>query len=262
MSQRTEKLKFDSIFFNEVGRSRQTSQPRRNASPKVLALVAAVVTWCLSTASPVFAAPVSYAITAGNVVLSVSVGGSILGTTVSPALSGTFTADDTAQTLNDLSITLDPNILMNLSTAYGGYDNVTIQTATLSSSPGFSSTLLAAGSSTYTVLASPLEVTGLWAGANSGGSPPPVSNQPIAYSVPTMTAVLGVSPVISISAVTLNALDGATFGESDDLVVLANINVTGATVIPEPGTGALFALGLMALGLRQRFRSDPSPIAR
>ena len=258
----TEQKHSTSVFLNEVHRSHPRTRPGLNSSTKALALVAAVLTCWLSGASPVFAAPVSYAITAGNVVLSVSVGGSILGTTVSPALSGTFTSDDTAQTLNDLSITLDPNILMNLSTAYGGYDNVTIQTATLSSSPGFSSTLLGSGSSTYTVLASPLEVTGLWAGANSGGSPPPVSNQPIAYPVPTITAVLGVSPMVSISAVTLNALDGATFGESDDLVVLANINVTGATVIPEPATGALFALGLMALGLRQRFRSDPSPIAR
>ena len=262
MSHRTDRPNSDFIFFNEVERRKPRARIRLVCSPKALALFAAVLLGGLSGSSPSSAAPVSYEITAGNVVLSVSVAGTILGTTVSPALTGTFTTDDAAQTLNDLSITLDPNILMNLSTAYGGYDNVTIQTATLSSSPGFSSTLLASGSSTYTVLASPLEVTGLWAGANSGGSPPPVSNQPITYSVPTMTAVLGVSPMISISAVTLNALDGATFGESDDLVVLASINVTGATVIPEPGTGALFALGLMGLGLRRRFRSAPSQINR
>ncbi|MDG2052039.1 MAG: PEP-CTERM sorting domain-containing protein [Myxococcota bacterium] len=221
-------------------------------------LVGLVLRWALlaglgfAPASAAWAAPVSYAITGGSAVLSVSVGGTVLGTTVSPALSGTFTADSAAQNLTDLSIELAPNIIMNLSAAYGGYDTITIESAALDAEPGFSSTLLTSGASTYTVLASPLEVTGLWGGSHSGGGPPPVSNQPISYPVPSMIASLGISPMISISAVTLSSLDGSVFGEANDLVVVANLNVNSVTVIPEPGTGGLFALGLGGLWLHRR----------
>ena len=171
---------------------------------------------------------------------------------MSALTNGSFTIDTSAQSLDDFSITLEPDLILNLSTSYGGYDTVTIESATLSAQPGFSSTVIATASSSYTVLASPLGVVGSWAGLNSGGVPPPVDNQPIAYSVPSLTAVIGSAPTIYISAVTLSSIDGAPFGESSDLVVSASINIGSVVVIPEASTALLVGLGLVGFSLIRR----------
>lgn len=207
-----------------------------------------------SFSSEAWSVPVSYSVSSGSVTLSVFVGGALLGSSTSPLTDGSFTTDSSAQSLNDISITLEPDIVLNLSAAYGGYDTVTIESATLSSSPGFFSTVIGSAGSSYTVLAAPLGVTGSWGGSNSGGSPPPVTNQPISYSVPSMTAVIGSAPLIYVNAVTLNSLDGSAFGEVNDLVVMASINVDSAVVIPEPTSALLLGLGLLGLGMRKRTR--------
>ena len=130
----------------------------------------------LFVSSKAMAVPVSYSVTSGSVNLLVSVDGVVIGTNVSALTNGSFTIDTSAQSLDDFSITLEPDLILNLSTSYGGYDTVTIESATLSAQPGFSSTVIATASSSYTVLASPLGVVGSWAGLNSGGVPPPVDN--------------------------------------------------------------------------------------
>ena len=72
-----------------------------------------------------------------------------------------------------------------------------------------------------------------------------------------MTAVIGNAPLIYVNAVTLTSLDGSLFGESNDLVVLASINVDSAIVIPEPQTALLLGFGLLGLGLRRRILQAP-----
>ncbi|MAI26350.1 MAG: hypothetical protein CMN75_09970 [Spirochaeta sp.] len=194
--------------------------------------------------SGAWATPVSYSVTSGSVVTSVSVGGVIIGSNTSSLTNGSFTIDASSQSLDDFSITLEPDQILNLSSAYGGYDTVTIETATLSSEPGFFSTLIGSTAGSYTVLASPLGVNGSWGGSSSTGALPPVSNQPIAYSVPSLTAVIGSAPTIFINAVTLNSLDGAFVGESEDLVVIASVNISSAVVVPESSTALLLGIGL------------------
>ena len=207
------------------------------------------------------ALPTEYLITGGEVEVSVSVGGTTVGSTLSTSLSGSLTTDAVAGSLDDFSIVLEPNLVLNLSSPYGGYDSITIESATLAAGPGFSSNLLAVAGGSYTVLAFPLTVDGLWGGAATGGGQPPVSGQSITYSVPVMTAVLGSAPMLYVNAVTLNSLDGSAFGEADDLVITARIQVDSATVIPEPGTGLLLASGLLILRLRRRaFRRVPTSI--
>ena len=75
---------------------------------------------------------------------------------------------------------------------------------------------------------------------------------PIAYAVPSISAVVTGSPSVEINGVTLNALSGAAFGEAIDLTVLANILVTDLVEISEPSTALLVLLGLGLLGLRPR----------
>ena len=222
---------------------------------RCFALFSFLLALCFSAEA--WSAPISYSVTGGSVTISVAVGGTVLGSTTSPLTQGGFTTDSSSQSLNDFSITLEPDIVLSLSSAYAGYDTVTIESATLSAAPGFSSTLIGSAGSTYTVLASPLGVSGSWGGSNSAGTPAPVSNQPISYPVPSMTAVIGNAPLIYVNAVTLTSLDGSLFGESNDLVVLASINVDSAIVIPEPQTALLLGFGLLGLGLRRRILQAP-----
>jgi hypothetical protein len=172
------------------------------------------------------------------------VGGVIIGSNTSSLTNGSFTLDASSQSLDDFSITLEPDQILNLSSPYGGYDTVTIETATLSAQPGFLSTLIGSTGGSYTVLASPLGVNGSWGGSSSTGALSPVSNQPIVYSVPSLTAMIGSGPTIFINAITLNSLDGAFVGESEDLVVIASVNISSAVVVPESSTAFLLGIGL------------------
>ena len=63
---------------------------------------------------------------------------------------------------------------------------------------------------------------------------------------------MNTSPLVSIVGVTLNALDGATYGEASDLTVLANFSVNSVVLIPEPGTALLVGSGLLILAARRR----------
>ena len=206
----------------------------------------------LSIASPAFSAPVPYLVTGGSAQVLVFVGGFLVGQTVSPGLSGTLTIDSAAQSLDDLNLSLDPNITLSLTSPYGGYDTINIESASITSDVGFSSSVLGSTPQSFTVSAGSLSVNGSWGASDSGGTNPPVSGVPISYPVPLMTAVVTDVPLVNSTLVTLNALDGATFGEPNDLVVQASFAITAVTVIPEPSTALLAGLGLVGLSLRAR----------
>lgn len=206
----------------------------------------------LLLASPSWASPVLYAVTGGSVQVLVFVGGFLVGSTQSPGLSGTLTIDAAAQSLDDLNLVLDPNISLSLSSAYGGYDTITIESAALTSDVGFSSSVLSSTPQSFTVAAGSLSVNGSWGATDSGGVAPPVSGVPISYAVPLMTAVANSVPLVNSTLVTLNAISGVAFGEPNDLVVQASFAVTGVTIIPEPSTALLAGLGFAALAARAR----------
>jgi hypothetical protein len=197
------------------------------------------------------AAPITYSVTGGSVQVSVFVGATLIGSTLSPAVGGTVTIDMASQSLDDLSISLAPNIGLSLATSYGGYDGITIESASVTDATGYSSILVGSTAGSFTVVGGPLAVSGFWGGTDSLGSNPPVSGVPISYAVPSITAVVSATPGIEINGVTLNALSGAFFGEAEDLTVLANILVTDLVVIPEPSTGLLVLTGLGLLSTRR-----------
>lgn len=202
------------------------------------------------------AASIQYDVTAGVVEISVVVAGTVIGT-ASGGVSGSLTIDDAAQSLDGLDLQLSPNILISLSQSYGGFDLVNIEGATIASDTPFSSTLISSTAQSFTVIGTPLVVNGAYGAADiNPGVLSPVANVPINFPVPSITAAIGTSS-IAFASFTLNSLDGAGFGEANDLTVLAQITVasTNLTPIPEPSTALLMSLGLGLLAASRR-RTD------
>lgn len=201
------------------------------------------------------AASVQFAVTTGVVNLSVVVAGTVIGT-ASGSVSGSLTIDHAAQSLDGLDLQLSPNILINLSQSYGGFDVVNVESATIASDIPFSSTLVSSTAQSFTVIGTPLVVNGSYGAADvNPGVLNPVSGVPISFPVPSITAAIGTSS-IAFTSFTLNSLSGVSFGEADDLTVLAQINVdpTNLAPIPEPSTALLMVLGLAGLTAAGRRR--------
>jgi len=207
-------------------------------------LAALVILGLPSAASAV---PIVYNVAGGTVVISVYAGGIQIGSAIAAGLTGQLTIDTAGQSLDAIDITLPSNIALNLSQSYGGYDQVIIESANLSDAVGYNSVLLSSEPASFTTSGGPLDVVGSWSGVDTVNSPPnsPVSGIPIAYQVPTITAVLSDSPILTMNSVTLNSLAGPAFGETTDLVILANITVNSVVAVPEPGTALLVGLGLV-----------------
>jgi hypothetical protein len=206
-------------------------------------LAVLVLFYLPSTASAV---AIVYNVGGGTVAISIYAGGALIGSTIATGLSGQLTIDTVGQSVDAINITLPSNIALDLTQSYGGYDQVTIESANLQDAVGFNSALLSVGSSSFTVSGGPLDVVGSWGATCCVGSPPTssASGVGIAYQVPTITAVVSNSPILTMNGVTLNSLAGSSFGETTDLVVLANITVNNVVPVPEPGTALLVGLGL------------------
>lgn len=233
------------------------AQGKANRRPLGRLLAALIVCAALIPAA-VKAAPVEYNLNGGTVLLTVVVNGTVIGSAVSNSLTGSLIVDQSAQTLDALTIVLDPNIALSLSTAYGGYDSIVIESASIGGGLGFSTSAISSNALSFTVSGGPLQVSGTYGGTDSLGVAPPVSGIPIAYPVPSITAVVTPTSSISFNGLTINSLDGATFGEANDLIVLANIFVDpgSLTVVPEPSTALLVSMGLGLLAAGPRRGSD------
>jgi hypothetical protein len=199
-------------------------------------------------ASVARATPITYTVVAGTLNISVLVGGTQVGQANGVDLSGTFTVDAAAHSLDSLNLILDPNIALPLSVSYGGYDQVVIESASLTSAPapafGPTSPSVVTSPSSFTAFVGPVLVDGSWGATDASGTNPPASGQPISFSIPSMTAFLAPSPLLTLTGVNLNHLPGGTFGEAQDLVILGSFQVTA---VPEPGSALLLGLGFVWL---------------
>ncbi|MFP8877925.1 MAG: PEP-CTERM sorting domain-containing protein [Myxococcota bacterium] len=201
---------------------------------------------------PASSAPIVYTVVGGYVNIDVLVNGVSIGAANGVAITGVSVTADTAQTnLEALELSIAPNVAISLSQSFGGFDQINVESATLTSALNFT-TLSSSGIPTfYTVNAGPLEVNGFYGAVDSNGVTSPVSNVPINYDVLAITGIVNTVPFLEINSVTINALDGAHFNEpGHHLTIVASYYVTA---VPEPGTGMLAAFGLIVLGLRGRW---------
>jgi hypothetical protein len=208
------------------------------------------------------AAPITYSVNGlSSFSITVMKGVTVLGTAVGD-LTGWITLDNDAQTVDQLSVTTEPNIQLVLSEPYGGYDNITIDTAHLWSHVGFAELAppVVIGNG-YQTLTGPLAVEGFWSATDSLGVNAPVSGVPIMFPVQSITSIVDPSLfTVTINQVTINSLAGATFGETENLTVLANYQLATSVPppVPEPGTALLTGFGLVLLTASGRYKRSRS----
>ncbi|MGE4652200.1 MAG: PEP-CTERM sorting domain-containing protein [Myxococcota bacterium] len=207
--------------------------------------------WLLVTAAPASSASSVYTVTGGHVDIDVVLNSVSIGSANGVAITGVSVTADSAQTnLEGLELSITPNVPISLSESFGGFDQITVESATLTSAVGFTTLANSGVPTVYTANAGPLEVNGFYGASDSNGVATSVSNVPISYDVLAITGIVNTVPFLQINSVTINALDGTAFGEpGKHLTIVASYYVTA---VPEPGTGMLAALGLVALGWRQR----------
>jgi hypothetical protein len=212
--------------------------------------LAALVAALLGIATSASAAPILYQYSSGQATITATAGSTTLAIKTLD-LNGIFAEfDESTITLTNFNFQTSPNQWLLLSTFYGGFDQVWINSANVVPGPGYGpfvpgSTLPGVGH--YQVSVVPVVVNGVYTAKNS-----------------ITSATLGPVPISYTNATPLNAniditagtftLQGVTLGivpvpgETAPVIVTANLTFQGAQQIPVPEPGS-FALGALALGL-------------
>jgi len=226
----------------------------------------ASVTALLFAATSAVAAPITFFFTTGSADITATAGSTtVVDTTI--ALDGAYvTFDDAIPAVVGFEITAPQSGPIGMLSAYGGFDTFVVESATITPGGSFSNySVTPTGPSTWTFLVGPVDVAGVYSASNSGGSPPPVSNLPVPFSGMSflngsIDTDLGTFEMLGI---TLAELDGAAFGEADDLIIKADITWSGGSTsgdpVPEPGTATLLGGGLAALAARRRSQMRTAP---
>jgi len=148
---------------------------------------------------------------------------------------------------------------------YGPFDMVTIDSADIIPDLGIGYDTLftfPAGGSTFSIQVGSVDIDAFYTASNSGGGP-------TSGSVPAdITGVTNMSGTVTFAAgtiqlelgsIVMGTLDGTPFGEAgNDLNLTANITLfadSNVVPTPEPGTGALVAMGLVGIAARKRSRN-------
>jgi hypothetical protein len=218
-------------------------------------LASAVVALVATSAA---ATPVAYLFDSGDAHISMTrTGDNSLVAEFDLDLTGTFLEfDTTGGTLEDLEITVGTSAPITLLQVWGGFDTFVIESASITPGIGYSSIFSSmTGPSSYAFLVGPLDIAGVYSASLSTGPPPsPVTNIPLPFTTrPFLNGTIDTDLVtLELLGLTLSELDGASFGETDDLVVKADLTWVGEVSVPEPSTGALVLAGLGWLASRRR----------
>ena len=213
----------------------------------------------LLTAPAVRALPIVHNVVRGTVDIVVRLGGMTIGSSMGVALIGdSVTVDAAALTLDAIRLDIAPTMIF-LSQPFGGYDEISIESAILEGDPSFATSASAGFPGLFTAVAGPLTVTGSWGATDSNGVNPPTSGNPISFSVLSLIAVVNVNPRVELNSVTINSIDGTPFGHpGEHLTIVA----TYVVETPEPETGLLLTLGLVLLLARRSPRSRIRSVSR
>lgn len=212
--------------------------------------------WIASAANAI---PQTFSFVSGQVHITANVVGQagFLLDTVQP-LDGSFIDFESAPVgVTDFEISIAPTGSLMLSSSYGGYDTIVIESSILTPGVGYTSSGSFLGGGQYSVLMGPVDVDAVYSASDSGMVTPPVANVPLSFTNPSLTATVNADLVtFEMNGVTLGIIPGALVGETSDLIVKGDITFVG--IVPEPGTGLLMGLGLSGIGLLRRRASRES----
>lgn len=162
-----------------------------------------------------------------------------------------FEFDAMAISVSDFRITAPQSGTLPLSSAYGGFDRVVIESLMLTPGNGYSSSGTALSPTEFSLNSGPIMVDAVYSAFDSNNVNPPVSNIGLSFETNTLSSTVDTDMVMfELTGLTLGFLPGADFGESADLVVKGDVTFFG--VVPEPATASLMGLGLVCLAWGRR----------
>jgi hypothetical protein len=195
------------------------------------------------------ATPITYYFAGGQVTITATVSGNPVITPQNVALNGiSVTVDESAGTLDSISLSTSSSGSVTISPAYNGYDTINIDFAMASATGGSISLVDPGPPKEYGFTIGPVNVTGQF---DATGTSPPISNQPFGFVNPTASGSIFIDPVngkLVLSGITLGEIQPT--GAPDPLVIKGDFVFLG--LVPEPSTALLVGAGLVALGARGR----------
>jgi len=219
----------------------------------------ALVAGALSLAGRAQAVSTLYQFTSGQATITVTTGATTLTPLAPPVLTlnGIFAEfNDVGPALNDFEFTTSPNQAITLVAAYGGYDQIVVNSASLTPGVGYThygASVVIPGQQ-YAVSVAPVHVDAVYSAAYSAGPPPPpASNIPLSFDnvTPLVATIDIIAGTFTLQGITLGVL--VIPGEAYPLIVKADLSFQGIVPVstPEPGVLALVGVGLGFLAARR-----------
>jgi hypothetical protein len=212
------------------------------------AVAAVAVLWAAGAQG----ASVTYQYSSGQATITATAGTSTIGVGTL-TLNGQFAAfDSTSGDLTNFSFTTTPNQWIVLNTVFGGFNQVWVNSATMAPGPGYatlSTTQVSPGH--WNTSVAPVVVNAVYTGKNSitntSAGPFPLSYTNVTPLNSTIDVIGG---TFTLQGITLGIIPVP--GETNPVIVKADVTFEGATPVPEPAAAGLLALAGLALGLLRK----------